>query len=316
MSTDSVCEFLNNFVTGKDIKVGWDVISKLLACVPSSDKYPLLTSLSKLDEEGRIECIETLNKQPEFASRLHSFLHVRQESLPSILQQFNDSNYHLFALIVANKYWASIIEDSNFTAFKLTPNIHSCRAVSYPTKTNIYGDIVAMLAPLNGIADAILYGTIKADKKLLLKLSSYDWEIIRSGLPTSNVKEDILLQILSNRKCWEAFSFMMIPTLLEDIIKTCVASSVLTWYLPCRVSFVEIRKVCQEYKWDDSYYPPTEEAKQCFRALSYYHDNKDKDLLRYLLLRLTKVCYFDFKNAFGPSLYGTILNAYKEYADE
>lgn len=316
MSTDSVSEFLNNFITDKDINVKWDVICKLLACVPISDKYPILQSLSKLDEESRAICMELLNKQPEFATRLEKFLTNGEESLPSILEAFDNNNYHLFALLVANQRVANSIEDDNFIAFSVnvTEKGPGHSIVRYPVREDIYDDITAMLAPLSGIANAILSGTIKARSKLLSKLPTCDWAHIRFCLPQSKVKEGLLLTILAHRKCWEAFSPLMIPSLLEDVIKTCMNSTVLGWYLPCRVSFVEINKVCKEYPWRESYYQVTEEAKQCFRALSYYHDNNDKDLLRHLLDRLDKARYFE--NVPGPSLYETIRRTYKEYLNE
>lgn len=319
MSTDSVCEFLNNFITDKDINVKWDVICKLLTCVTISHKYPLLQSLSKLDEESRIKCMELLNKQPEFAARLEAFLNNDGETHASILKAFDNNNYHLFALLVANERIAHIFEDNNFIAFKVLDVVENGpgRVSKYPVREYIYNDITAMLAPLGGVADAILSGNIKANPKLLAKLSSCDWAHIRFCLHNSKVKEDILLQILADRKCSELFSSMMTPSLLEDVIKICMKNSILLWYLPCRVSLTEINKVCKEYPWKESgYYQVTEEAKQCFRALSYYHDNKDKDLLRHLLARLEKACYFDFGNAFGPTLYGTILTSYREYLNE
>jgi len=322
MSTNSVSEFLNNFIIDKDedINIKWDVISKLLTCVSISDKYPILNSLSKLDEETRVTCMELLNKQPEFAARLEALLNNNgEETLSSILKAFNNKNYPLFALLIVNKRIADHIEDNNFINFKVEEVIHELGHTidRYPVRPDIYVDITSMLAPLAGVASAILEGTIKANSKLLSKLSSCNWAHIRYCLPNSKAKNNILLVILANRKCWETFSSMMTPSLLEDIIATSLTSDFLRWYLPCRVSFVEINKVCKEYPWNESsYYTVTEEAKECFRALSYYHDNKDKDLLRHLVARLEKACYFDAEHACGPTLYAAILNAYKEHLNE
>lgn len=293
-----------------------EIINKFVASV--DNEYVLFKSLFELDRDNVLKCIKVLNNQfefmPGFIPHLEKLINSDlKSSFPRILKSFNDITLCLFNLVVVNERVMKYLEESKFVDFKVTEKETGSTNLCYPVNEYLYDDMTVMLATLPGAVDAILEGNIKVNSKLLMNLPFLDWERISSELFNSKAKDDILLTILADSECWEIFSRIITPSQLEDVIKNCAKPGILGWYLPCRVSFKEIDKVCEEYPWSDKYYNVTEKAKECYRELSYYHDNKDIDLLRHSIDNLTKACRFDYVNSPVPTLHGTIMRTYNEY---